>query len=211
MIDLNAMHVILSLLVLFLSAGSPSIVWPQAGAEIRIENLLPGDVLQGVVNIEGQAAAPGFSSYEVSFRYAHSNDGGWFLIAQNDQPVEDGTLAVWDTTLISDGDYDVRLLLLLMDGHQQEVVVEGVQVRNYTPVATLTGPGGSEEPLVSVTAAPEPSQTAILPTSTAFAANPGAISRADIYYNLARGVSFTALVFIFLWAYQAVRKRRRRR
>ena len=98
----------------------------------------PGDVLQGVVKIAGSDDVPGFVSTEVSFSYADDPTGTWFLIAASVQPVTNDSLATWDTTVITDGDYVLRLRVYLTDGNSRETILSGLRVRNYTPVETPT-------------------------------------------------------------------------
>src|SRR3990172_7195875 len=81
---------------------------PQFG-DLDITAPSPGDVLQGVVLISGTNNVAGFVSAEISFTYAGDTTGTWFQIAMNNQPVLNGTLATWDTTVITDGDYIIRL------------------------------------------------------------------------------------------------------
>jgi hypothetical protein len=85
---------------------------------------------------------------EVSFAYGSDAGRTWFLIQESQQPVSGGALATWDTTTLTDGDYDLRLLVSLKDGTQQQVVVKGLRVRNYTPVEASSP---TVTPLVSAT------------------------------------------------------------
>jgi hypothetical protein len=66
-----------------------------------------------------------------------------------------GRLALWDTTVIPDGQYSLRLRLVRLDGNYDEYFVRGIQVVNARPVATPT-----QE------ATPTPSGPTEIPTAT---------------------------------------------
>jgi hypothetical protein len=177
-----------------------------------------GDALQGVVKIAGSSDVPGFVSAEVSFTYADNPTGTWFLIAMSSQPVLNDTLANWDTTVITDGDYILRLRVFLTDGSSREVIVSGLRVRNYTPVETPTPmtptPEATTVPTISPTATPSPTleatpiptitQTATpFPTPTALPPNPATLVPTDVSASILFGGLATILTFvivgIFLW------------
>ncbi len=105
---------------------------------LRVDFPKEGDVLQGVVEIIGSTTANGFQSYEIAFAFQRSEPLTWFLIQQSTEPVQDGVLAQWDTTTISDGDYQLRVIVNLLNGQQEEVRIKGLRVRNYTAVETST-------------------------------------------------------------------------
>jgi len=105
----------------------------------RIDYPKEGSIMQGVVLVSGSSDLNGFQSVEVSFRYSVENDleGNWFLIQKSFDPIHQDTLAVWDTTTIADGNYDLRMLVYLEDGRQSEVIVKNLRVRNYSPIETV--------------------------------------------------------------------------
>jgi hypothetical protein len=164
----------------------------------------PGEALQGVITITGSTAVDGFTSMEVSFAYHGDTGRTWFLIQESQQPVSGGALATWDTTTITDGDYDLRLLVSLKDGVQQQVVVSGLRVRNYTPVETLTPtpfvPEATPLPSATTTATPYPTPTALSP-------NPVTITMADVVVNVGYGSLVVLLLFAFLGAYLWLRRK----
>ena len=94
-----------------------------------------------------------------------SDEGNWFLIQYSYEPVENGTLAVWDTSTIADGNYHLRIKVLLTDGRTRETIVSQLRVRNYTAVETSTPQVDlsiEEQATVTPTAVENPS----LPTPT---------------------------------------------
>ncbi len=172
---------------------------PQFGDPV-IATPRPGDVLQGVVTIAGSSDVTGFVSAEISFTFADDTTGTWFQIAVNNQPVLNGMLATWDTTVITDGEYVLRLRVYLTDGSFHETVVSGLRVRNYTPVETPTPTAlaPAATPLSTITPTTTP-----FPTPTDLPRNPAALAPTDVsasilYGGLAAILTF-AIVGIHLW------------
>ena len=67
------------------------------------------------------------------------HDRTWFLIAQGSQPVENGLLASWDTSLITDGDYRLRADQVV-GWIVERLLLPNIRVRNYTVVETKVIP-----------------------------------------------------------------------
>jgi hypothetical protein len=201
----------------------------QTGPDANPVSLLTpvgGAPLQGVVPITGSANPAGFFSYEVSFGYAGDTSGTWFIIAESFNPVQQDTLAEWDTFAITDGDYTLRLLVTLVDASQQEVRVENVRVRNYTPIETSTPTPTltpSLTPTIDRTAAftpsatptitPTPSETptpTVVPTATPLPPNPAEMRASDIANSLVRGAAGVLAAFILLGMYVSIWNVRRK-
>ena len=96
----------------------------------------PDEILRGQVTITGQVNVSGFTSAQLDFAYASDPTNTWFNIQSFSQPLADATLAVWDTTLITDGDYVLRLRVNLEDGTFQEVTVPIKIGNDMLPTAT---------------------------------------------------------------------------
>jgi hypothetical protein len=103
-----------------------------------IESPVTGQAVQGSTAIRGSTGIERFQSYEVNFTYEGNPALTWFLIQEGTAPIQDGVLAEWDTTTITDGDYILRLLVTLNDGTQVEAIVNDIRVRNYSPIETET-------------------------------------------------------------------------
>jgi hypothetical protein len=101
---------------------------------VKITSPQEADVIQGVLAIHGTTDIPGFHSAEVTFAYQNNPTATWFLIQQSSTPVKNDVLASWDTSTITDGEYQLRVQVLLNDGKVVEKVVKNLRVRNYTPV-----------------------------------------------------------------------------
>jgi len=176
-----------------------------------ITSPIAGDVLQGVVNITGSSSALGFTSYEVQFSYGGDGTGNWFLLHQSRESVNEGLLAVWDTTTIADGTYRLRLLVNLEDGRIEEHIIQDLKVRNYSPLETpipvlLTAvPQGA----AAAASAPAPTRTE-QPSPTPLPPNPARVTRADIVTMIARGVGWVAGAFGFIGLYLLSRRAARR-
>jgi hypothetical protein len=134
-----------------------------------------GAALQGLVQIAISSAAPDNQRAELSFAYASDTTNTWFLIWESDQPLEQGELTVWDTTTITDGNYDLRLLVTNSQGEQLRSIVRGLRVRNYTAVETNTPPPAPQQ-----TATPTSTLTPVPTSTTAPAGTPFNTPAADL-------------------------------
>ena len=90
------------------------------------------------VTIEGSTLIEGFISWEITFGYASDSTGTWFLIAEGDEQVSSGELTQWDTTTITDADYNLRLTVYMEGGRREHFVLNNLRVRNYSPIETIT-------------------------------------------------------------------------
>jgi hypothetical protein len=167
--------------------SSLGIVSPQTGATV-----------QGLVTIVGSSTTDGFVSSEMAFAYADNPTDTWFMLQTSEQPVADGTLAVWDTTDLTDGAYNLRLRVFLTDGTFRVVVVSGVIVGNYTPtetpVPTATFPPTWTPAPILPTATMTVTRTPY-PTATPLPPNPATLSMRDIMVNLFYGALGIAILF----------------
>lgn len=173
---------------------------------------LPGAALRGEVTITGTTDVPGFTSSQLDFSYASNPTDTWFALQASTQPVADSALAVWDTTLITDGDYLLRLRVFTEDGTLQEVTVP-VKVQNDTPLPAPTPvltstpdrlEAGLPTPFL-VAASPTPTLTPH-PTPTPLPTNAASLDQTAIYTSLGRG----ALVILGLFAFAGLLFRFRR-
>jgi hypothetical protein len=169
-----------------------------------IDEPRPGGVLQGVVTITGTSDIAGFVSAEISFTYTDDPTGTWFLIAINEQPVSNHTLVTWDTTVITDGNYVIRLRVNLTDGSIREFLVSDLRVRNYSPVETPTplpvAPEATPLPTIKPTAMP-------FPTPTVLPRNPATLAPTDVSASILYGGMAAILTFIFIGIYLWLRRK----
>ena len=116
---------------------APSSALAQAPGYADITHPQQGEAIFGLVTIEGSAAHPSFVYYELSFAFQPNPSDTWFPIMQPIQtPVTDGRLGIWDTTGITDGNYQLRLMVWLENGNSLEAIVSDLRIRNTTPTET---------------------------------------------------------------------------
>lgn len=122
--------------------------------------------VRGLVPIDGSATHAEFQKYEVHFGPEPNPGDQWTPVGGSPftVPVVQGRLALWDTTIIPDGIYSMRLRLVRLDGNYDEYFVRGIQVVNARPTETPTPadtptPSGPTE-----TPAPTPTIVVAVPT-----------------------------------------------
>jgi hypothetical protein len=195
---------LISLLVLILVAA-------QASPPVAITSPAPDEVLRGQVSITGKVDIPSFVSAQLDFAYASNPTNTWFTIQAFSQPMVDSTLATWDTTSITDGDYILRLRVNFEDGTSQEVTVPVKIGNDAAPPPTLE-PTVTPQPDVVLIPTPfllaaSPTPTEVpRSTPTALPTNPVALGQSQIYASLGRG----ALVILGLFALAGIIIRVRR-
>ena len=193
-------HLLISLTFFLAQTANISIVSPQ-----------PGDVLHGQVEIVGNMDVPNFASAELAFSYASNPADSWFTIQTFSQPVQNNpTLAVWDTTKLTDGDYILHLRVLLQDGSTQDVVISDLKIRNDTPLPTASPTATESASFITInpTATFPPAVTALptFPSPTPLPANPVSITTPSIYLNFARGGLIALVLFVFFSLILRLRK-----
>jgi hypothetical protein len=191
-------------LILLLASLAARPVTAQAGPVILSPG--QGQALQGVVTVKGSSNVPGFVSSELAFAYTGDTTDTWFVIASSSQPVDQNTLASWDTTTITDGNYVLRLRVFLANGISLNFIVRALRVRNYTAVETPT-PTPLEPTAIRPTLTPTITLTPTLfPTPTGMPGNTAIITTFDLSKSIAYGGA-AALVFLLILAlYQKLRR-----
>src|ERR1043166_3510072 len=117
----------------------------QASPPIAITSPAPSEMLRGQVKITGQVDVPGFASAQLDFAYASNPTNTWFTIQTFSQPITDSTLATWDTTAITDGDYILRLRVNIQDSTSQEVSVPVKIGNDFVPPTPTLEPTSTPE------------------------------------------------------------------
>lgn len=185
----------------------------QEAAKVEVTSPAAGEAVRGQVAIYGNTAVAGFISWELNFAYSTDTTGSWFLIAEGDQPVTAGLLAEWDTTTITDGDYQVRLTVFLEGDRRTHFLVPDIRVRNYTtietltPISTLTATPYTLTPQPSPTPSPSQpsSQTPVPETPTPLPTNPIAISTAEINTSWQKGALGSLAAFLLIGLYLSLK------
>ena len=172
-----------------LQAPAPALAGPNPQAtivkSIFIQSPRDGQALQGVVLIEGKIRGEGFLRGTIHFSYHETpvQDRTWFFIAPIDAENQDSSqtafLVEWDTTQITDGNYDLRLVAEYSGEAAIFELVPNLRVRNHTPVETGT-PAPVEDEAGDPTP-PTPSGTPMPVISpTLLPPNPAEVKGADL-------------------------------
>jgi hypothetical protein len=155
--------------------------------------------IRGVVEIRGTVISDSFSSAAVYFSYSNSTSENWFLISRIDQPVENGLIARWDTTTITDGEYKLKLVLTKTDGSDEEVIISPLFVRNYTAEPTVAATPTVVVTEENLTSAPTSGNPLIY--ATQLPRNPASTSEQDLSKAVFWGVGFCILILTGLFLY----------
>jgi hypothetical protein len=197
---ISALGVVLALALVLSYAPGAAPVAAQDVPVARISLPVRGQTLRGGVTIQGTAQSPLFVRFEVA--YATEPDlANWTVLNGVLQPVENSSLAVWNTRPLADGKYALRLQVLNSDGSTNEVLVRDLTITN----AAVGAPGA----------------TAITPTSgltssaviTADLAGTGAAGAKDQSIDLStvpaaflKGARYVLFAFLALGAYVLLKK-----
>lgn len=111
-------------------AGQPQAAQPNAAGCIpgQLELTFPeaGDEIKGVVELTGTVNIPNFGFYK--YEVAPNGSDSWATIAAGRVPVNQGSLGRWDTTALTPGDYQLRLVVVDNQGTILTPCVVPVQV-----------------------------------------------------------------------------------
>lgn len=170
---------------------------------VAITSPQSGETLRGQVNIMGSMNVPDFASAELAFAYASGPTATWFTIQTFSSPMPDSMLAVWDTTIVTDGDYLLRLRVQLQNGLVEEALVKDLKILNDvpTPTATLTPTSEPEDTPVPTFPTPTDIPAPVLltyPTPTPLPANPATLTTPSIYSNFGLGTLVTLILFVLV-------------
>jgi hypothetical protein len=131
---------------------------PQGVDIAQLTSPTEGQALAGLVTISGSANHPEFTRYELAYGPDPNPNDAWQPFAEGNQPVDNGTLGTWNTSVVADGQYALRLRVIRKDSNYSEGFVRGLQVSN-------SGPGGT--PTSSPPAPTFPAEQATLPAEEA--------------------------------------------
>lgn len=157
-----------------------------------------GSTVSGAVEIRGRALIPEFQFYKVE--YSPAGRDNWVLIGTDvvRQPVENGRLVIWRTTLVPDGVYRLRLHVVDPTGNFCESLLSSVRVDNAPPTATPT-PEPTETLMLTVVP-PQPTPTIAASVPVEFLpvpVTPGAQPPRTLPYTISLGdVVITGVSFL---------------
>ncbi|MGQ9848571.1 MAG: hypothetical protein ACUVSU_00825 [Aggregatilineaceae bacterium] len=131
-----------------------------------------GQQLFGLVNILGSAEhSTAFARYTLEYDDLSDPTVTWLLVQPAvQQQVHDGVLGTWNTNVVPDGSYRLRLRVFLQDGQTGEFIVSNLRVVNRAPTPVPTIPASEGESMVpQFTPGPSPTSPIVQPPSN----NPG--------------------------------------
>jgi hypothetical protein len=168
-------------------------------ATVSITSPRAGETLRGQIEIQGVMDVPNFASAELGFKFASDPADTWFSIQTFSQPIQNSTIAIWDTTSLTDGDYNLRLRVFMQDGTFQDDIVTDLKIRNQE----LPTPTSTNTPLPQFdNSTPTPriiAPTEIVlsyPSATPLPMNPASITTNTIYKVFAQSALVVLILFI---------------
>ncbi|MEP7290343.1 MAG: SH3 domain-containing protein [Chloroflexota bacterium] len=158
----------------------------------------PVYVIRGEFSIRGTANLPNMTNYFIEFRPLNDDltpQGGqniWFpAILPSQGAVQDDVLGTWDTTLVSDGLYELRLTVNVSQGTAVTSIVSPLRIENEPPPFAAT-PTPIPTATQAATFAPPPTAEPTLDTTprvTISASPQGNIRAGDsTFYNIVTSV-----------------------
>jgi len=123
--------------------------------------------LFGLVNIVGSAGHPtAFNSYTLEYNDLGDPGAPWLLVQPRvQQQVRDDVLGTWNTNVVPDGTYQIRLRVFLDDGQVGETIVSDLKVVNSQPTPVPTAATGAELSPEAPTPGPSPTSPIEQPLS----------------------------------------------
>ncbi|MCB0117844.1 MAG: hypothetical protein H6634_04675 [Anaerolineales bacterium] len=111
-------------------AGQPQAPQPNAAGctpgQLELTFPQPGDEIKGTIELTGTVDIPNFGFYK--YEVAPNGSDTWATIAAGREVVKDASLGRWDTTALTPGDYQLRLVLVDNQGTVLPPCVVPVQV-----------------------------------------------------------------------------------
>jgi hypothetical protein len=130
-----ALIALISLVILRPAQAAPQ---PQGQAIAQITSPSEGQTLTGLVAISGSADHPEFARWELAYGPDPNPNDAWQPFASGDTSILNGTIGTWNTGVIADGQYALRLRVIRADSNYDESFVRGLLVSNAAPIGTPT-------------------------------------------------------------------------
>ena len=188
--------VLATLMALALITTGATAQAPDPRAQIAVPGT--GQTMRGTVNIQGTAAMDNFSRYELSYA-AEPDAVNWVSLGGAVQPVTAGSLGVWNTRPLPDGNYALRLQVFDNAGTVAENIVRDIVLANAA-AAPVPEAGAAVTTTVGGPAVVSEVQSA-RNTLEVIASTIGEIPDA-----FARGARYAAIGFFALGAYVLLKK-----
>ena len=110
----------------------------EAKPTVQITNPTADSVLSGLVRIQGTASDSTLTNYKIDIE-EQKNLGKWTTITSQTTVVNFGELGTWDTTLVPDGNYRLRLNGVDSNGYESQIFLS-IKVDNSHPIAMIQTP-----------------------------------------------------------------------
>ncbi len=176
---------------------------------IFLQSPREGQALQGVEIIDGRIRGEGFTQGKVSFSTSGAEEPTWFFIADILPEAEGSSQSSfrleWDTTRITDGNYDLRVVAEYRDQAAIFFLVRNLRIRNHTAVETSTpvplGEAGEDETFLTPTLEPTARST-----PTPLPPNPLTVQQAELSRTLRFSLIGVVVLFIVGGIYWLVKR-----
>jgi hypothetical protein len=196
--------VVILIVLISLSILQPVQAAPQGqGQDIaQITSPTDGQAISGLVTITGSADHPDFARWELAYGPDPNPNDAWQPFTEGNQPVLNGTIGTWNTGVIADGGYMLRLRVIRRDSNYSEAFVRGLQVSNSAPIGTPTSipPAATfpaEQPTFTAAEAAQPAATIMVeqPPTNVPEARPVQTTQAQTNATSRRNAASTASSF----------------
>jgi hypothetical protein len=87
---------------------------PDPSAQLTVPGI--NQVVQNLVHVQGTAQIQDFDYYKFEFRAARSG-AEWAFLQRHDQPMAGEMLGTWDVSMLPNGEYEFRLVVVRRDGN----------------------------------------------------------------------------------------------
>ncbi len=124
----------------------------QLPISIVILSPIPGNIVSGSVSVTGSALHPQFLQYQLEYGPDPNSGNLWYPVTGVIQtPLVNGLLGIWNTTLIQDGTYQLRLRVFLRDGTSLASVVNNIRIQNRAPTPIPSATPNVPRPIAAFT------------------------------------------------------------
>jgi PKD repeat protein len=133
--------------------GSVSTPTSPQQVSIFILSPVPGNIVSGSQQIIGSATHSNFLQYQLEYGPDPNPSNLWYAVSGAVQsPVANGLLGIWNTSVLNDGAYQLRLRVFLRDGTNGDTVtVNNIIVRNQAPTPIPSATPVIERPIAAFT------------------------------------------------------------
>ncbi|NWG17434.1 MAG: PKD domain-containing protein, partial [Chloroflexi bacterium] len=119
---------------------------------IVILSPIPGNIVAGNVQVLGAAIHPLFLQYQLEYGPDPNPGNLWYPATGIVQtPVLNGLLGIWNTTVVQDSIYQLRLRVTLRDGSSLSTVVNSIRIQNRVPTPIPSNTPAIPRPIAAFT------------------------------------------------------------